>query len=311
MLISVVIPLFNKKDYIRRAINSVLNQTHTNFELIIINDGSTDGSENVVQLISDPRIRLVSQKNGGASRARNAGIALAHAEWVAFLDADDEYDPDFLNQVVVFLQAHAQSNLSMIGTNYYRCNNISCAVLNESIKSGVYDFFQLLRNQRSPSNSSSSMVNKKKLLSVNGFPEGVRHFEDWITWCKLAFVGDFGYVNTPLAKCYSIEGSASKSKRSSIDLFNNAILVPNTIRKYSKEHAVNKFKLNNAKACACEFAVNIAGALAHDGAKILAIRMLKFVSFKAVASSRKGNLRFLLLHLFVPQIIKNIYWRTR
>ncbi len=99
MLISAVIPLYNKEKYIGRAVSSVLSQTFQDFELIVVNDGSTDGGAAIVHKYGDPRIRLVDQKNQGESGARNRGIAEARGELIAFLDADDEWLPDFLHTI--------------------------------------------------------------------------------------------------------------------------------------------------------------------------------------------------------------------
>ena len=94
-MISVVIPLYNKEKYIKRAIESVLNQTFQKFEIIVVNDGSTDKSAEIVQNIKDPRIRLINQKNAGVSAARNRGIQEAKYEYIAFLDADDFWEKIF------------------------------------------------------------------------------------------------------------------------------------------------------------------------------------------------------------------------
>ncbi len=94
---SVIIPLYNKEKYIRRAIESVLAQKCQDFsEIIVVNDGSTDNSADVVQSIKDPRIRLVHQENRGWPAAKNHAVRLAQFELTAHLDADDEWEPEFL-----------------------------------------------------------------------------------------------------------------------------------------------------------------------------------------------------------------------
>jgi glycosyltransferase involved in cell wall biosynthesis len=96
---SVVVPLFNKAAFVGKAVRSVLEQTHGDFECVVVDDGSTDGSADVVRGINDERIHLVSQRNQGVSAARNAGIGVAQHELIAFLDADDWWDPEYLAEM--------------------------------------------------------------------------------------------------------------------------------------------------------------------------------------------------------------------
>jgi len=93
---SVIVPLYNKEKFIRNTLDSILAQSFSDFELIIVNDGSTDESEEKVRSFSDPRIHYYSRKNEGVSSARNFGIGVATAEYIAFIDADDYWFPDFL-----------------------------------------------------------------------------------------------------------------------------------------------------------------------------------------------------------------------
>ena len=104
IICSVIIPVYEGSNVVSRAINSVLSQTYQNFELIIVNDGSTDNTEEVVKAIKDDRIKYFVQENKGQSSARNKGIKEATGEYIAFLDADDYWSPSHLSDHVNFLE---------------------------------------------------------------------------------------------------------------------------------------------------------------------------------------------------------------
>jgi hypothetical protein len=105
MRVSVVVPLYNKARFVQRSIDSILAQQFTDFEIIVVNDGSSDGGEKIAEAITDPRLRLISQPNAGPGAARNRGLAEAHGEYVAFLDADDEWLSNYLTVAVGALDA--------------------------------------------------------------------------------------------------------------------------------------------------------------------------------------------------------------
>lgn len=117
-MFSVVIPLYNKELSIKNTIQSVLNQSYQNFEILIINDGSVDGSVDVVKNIKDERIRLIHQNNQGVSSARNKGIQEAKYEWIAFLDGDDLWEINHLEEVIKMMKVHPTEKVYVTSFQY-------------------------------------------------------------------------------------------------------------------------------------------------------------------------------------------------
>lgn len=106
MRVSVVVPLYNKAQYLKRCLQSICAQTFSEFELIVVDDGSTDAGGHIARTLGDARIRVIQQQNAGPGAARNRGLAEVQGEYVAFLDADDEWLPDYLSRAVLALDAH-------------------------------------------------------------------------------------------------------------------------------------------------------------------------------------------------------------
>lgn len=119
-MISVIIPLYNKETIVERSVRSVLSQDYDDFEVIVVNDGCTDRSVEIVKSIHDPRTTLIEQENGGPSKARNTGVKNAKGEWIVFLDADDELLPGALK---IYSDAIEKSeNADMIVAPFYNYN---------------------------------------------------------------------------------------------------------------------------------------------------------------------------------------------
>jgi glycosyltransferase involved in cell wall biosynthesis len=101
---SVVVPVYNRESLITRCIDSIFNQDFENWELVIVDDGSTDETRNVILSYDDERIRYIYKENGGASSARNVALDNSNGTYIAFLDSDDEYKPDHLSAILNFLK---------------------------------------------------------------------------------------------------------------------------------------------------------------------------------------------------------------
>lgn len=200
--VSVVIPLYNKAPYIERSVRSVLQQTFKDFEVIVVDDGSTDGGGDIVQQIADPRIRLIRQENAGVSAARNRGIIEAKAELVAFLDADDEWKPAFLETTLGLFQRYA--HIVAACTDFYILTEKRSYFENHRFYSKnqeylIQDYFAVcLTLGRGLMTSSSAVVRRDILLDVGAFPVGVAYGEDLDTWGRLAFQGDIALVTKTL-----------------------------------------------------------------------------------------------------------------
>jgi glycosyltransferase involved in cell wall biosynthesis len=208
--VSVLLPLFNKEKEVLRAVNSVLSQTINYFEIVVVNDGSTDKGPDLVRAIKDPRIKVINQENSGVSAARNRGVAESRAELVAFLDADDEWEPDFL-ETIMHLKNKFPS-CEVFATNYLfrRKNNLIKNTvirgLPEGFKEGILTGYFKIASQSDPPIWSSAVAVKKRALEfVGNFPVGIASGEDLITWAKLASKYQIAYSSEPKAYFYEPE----------------------------------------------------------------------------------------------------------
>lgn len=193
--VSIVVPLFNKERYVARAITSVLAQTYSDWEMLVVDDGSTDSGPDIVAGFKDPRIRVIRQSNSGVSAARNRGIAEAQTELIALLDADDEWRPGLLAATTRLISCNL--SVSFVGANYHYSNRLAChPPAGEYI---VEDFFRACREWGDIAWTSTIIARRSCLLSAGGFDEEMGNGEDSLMWMLLAWLGDFGYISEPLA----------------------------------------------------------------------------------------------------------------
>ncbi len=193
---SVVIPLYNKASWIGATLDSVLGQSFQDFELLVINNGSTDGSEQVVESYQDNRIRLFHQENGGVSRARNAGILEAKAHFIAFLDADDLWAPAFLEQLHQLIQQYPEA--TAYGCQYAFRQKYTDIPPHQPLLSGekmqlIDNYFDQVAAGDMLLTASSVCIPKKWFTKVGLFPEGERIGEDQDMWARLALAGPLAF----------------------------------------------------------------------------------------------------------------------
>ncbi len=186
--ISVVVPLYNKATYISRTLGSILAQSCPNFEVIVVDDGSTDGSSTIVASLADSRIVLVRQANRGRSGARNRGIEVARSELVAFLDADDEMGPGHIRALLRLRRQFPAAGLYATGYRRTFRGNFSVEV---TIQPGgdpapvlISDYFAYA--PRGIICSSNVAIPRRILREIGGFPIGETWGEDLDLWTRVA-----------------------------------------------------------------------------------------------------------------------------
>jgi glycosyltransferase involved in cell wall biosynthesis len=198
MHVTAVIPLCNKAPYIQRAMDSVLAQTHRDLDLIVVDDGSTDGGADVVRRCRDPRVTLVVQDNRLTGAARNAGVQRAQGDWVAFLDADDEWLPGFLEALTAL--AARDPGYVAVFSNRRSGTDPRPRLTTRLARGDVDDHFRFsLEHRRSGMTASSTLINRPALDACGRFVEGVAYGEDLETWARLAWTGRIGFVPEVLA----------------------------------------------------------------------------------------------------------------
>lgn len=209
-MISVIIPLYNKEKQIAATLKSVIEQTFQDFEIIVVNDGSTDNSATEVLKVKDPRIQLIHQENTGVSAARNRGIQEARFDLIAFLDADDNWKPNYLENQYELSKKYPQC--SVYACNYEFRNadgTITSTIIRrlpfQESEGILSNYFEVASCSHPPIWTSAVMVRKEAIQAIGGFPLGIKSGEDLLTWARLAANYQIAYSKEVCA-IFNVEG---------------------------------------------------------------------------------------------------------
>ncbi|HEY9850633.1 MAG TPA: glycosyltransferase [Leptolyngbyaceae cyanobacterium] len=223
-MISVVIPVYNGEKTLKETIESVLTQTFQDFELIIINDGSTDNSLEIISGIKDERIKVFSYPNAGLSASRNRGIDLANGEYISFIDADDLWTLDKLEAQLKTLQENPEAAVAYSWTD---CIDESGKFLG---KGSYFSFSGDVRANLLLTNfidsGSNVLIRMEALKKVGNFDESRQSCEDWDMWLRLAINYSFAAVSKPQILYRMSSSSMSvnflRMERESLDVIEKA-----------------------------------------------------------------------------------------
>ena len=203
MKFSVIIPLYNKAPYIRKALESVFAQTYTDYELIIVDDGSTDNSDYIADkyirynTLYSPNVRLLRQANNGVSVARNNGVEASKGEYIAFLDADDWWEPTFLEKMTQLIDDYPEAGLYASNYYYYKGGK---NIVKVNIQTGYFNYpKEYYKKFAMPITSITAVIPRKIYNEMGGFPTNIHLGEDFLLWAKIAIQYPVVFLNIPLA----------------------------------------------------------------------------------------------------------------
>jgi len=189
-MISVVIPLYNKEKSVRATLESVLAQSYTDYEVVVVDDGSTDDSAKVVQslMAKSNKIRLIQKPNGGVCSARNRGILESKGYYIALLDGDDLWDKNFLKEQVILI--HDFPEAAMWGINFAEMNNGKMirrltTALPDGYRGYVENYFKMQGRQSDLFCSSSVVIRRDVFDKVGMFDERIKYAEDSDMWFRI------------------------------------------------------------------------------------------------------------------------------
>ena len=204
---SVIMPLYNKAPYVRKAVESVVGQTCRDWELVVVDDGSTDGGGDIVTSIGDPRIQLVRQENAGVGAARNRGVALSgeaafRSPYVCFLDADDWWEPTFLEEMAALIERHHDAGI--YGTGYWIVKNghrrLAPIGLDDGFTEGEINYCLVYaRTLCMPLWTGAVCLPRHIFDEQGGFPTGIKLGEDFLLWVRVALAHSVVLLNKPLS----------------------------------------------------------------------------------------------------------------
>lgn len=204
-MFSIVIPVYNKYNYIEKCLYSVFNQTCMEYEVIVVNDGSTDSSLEILQRFIESefkKLKIICQHNTGVSIARNNGVKAAKFDYIAFLDADDWWEPTYLEQMKVLIENYPKA--AIYGSNYYIVKNgrkrLSTIGIENTFEKGLINYCQVYaRTLCMPLWTGATVIRKATFESLSGFKEELKFGEDFDLWIRVALRYDVAFLNKPLA----------------------------------------------------------------------------------------------------------------
>jgi glycosyltransferase involved in cell wall biosynthesis len=203
-MFSIIIPLYNKEKYVEKALQSIVNQTFKEFEIIIVDDGSTDSSLEIVKhfQVENCKLQIIEQKNSGVSTARNNAVRASKYDYLAFLDTDDWWASDYLAKMKCLIDDFPEG--ALFASSYFKVKNgkqVPAKIgVNQDFTRGYFDYLQAyIFSPYMPIWTGAAVVKKSVFEEMNGFKPALKMGEDFDLWVRIALKYKVVLENQPLA----------------------------------------------------------------------------------------------------------------
>ena len=197
---SIIVPLYNKAPFVKKALESIISQTFTDWECIIVDDGSTDNSlaicEETIIYHKSKIINIVRQNNSGVAVARNNGVKASHGEYLCFLDADDWWEPNFLEEMDRLIKEYPDAGLYATNYVYYKPGKTHVAL---NLERGYMNYPEAYLHGEMPVWTGATCMPRMVFDEMGGFPIGIKLGEDFLLWAKIALHYKVAFCEKPLA----------------------------------------------------------------------------------------------------------------
>ena len=241
--ISIIVAIYNVENYLRKCLESVKNQTYNDFDVYCVNDGSTDGSEEIIkEYLNDNRFNLLNKNNGGLSDARNYGLKEVNTEYVMFVDGDDYLEKDLLQEAMSIIES-SNSDLLVFGYNQVYLTDNKTEKIDLGIKDGIYSLKDKKEILAFTPNAAWNKIYRTSLFKNNNieYPFGYRHQDLGTTGKLLLKANKVEYLNKPLYN-YIIDRPNNITSQVDNKLYHNIDMCKEIVEYYKKENVFEEYK---------------------------------------------------------------------
>ncbi|CAN0052578.1 unnamed protein product [Ectocarpus fasciculatus] len=309
MNFSVIIPLYNKEKHIAEAIRSVLDQSLQSFELIIVDNGSTDDSFKIARTYESPQVKIITEfQNKGVSSARNTGIAASNNPYLCFLDADDYWMPDFLENIRSLIHEFPQAGAYTTAISFKRKNELYhpgyYGIPEKPEKVLVPDYFESVLHGEQVITASSVCIPKKIMNEVGLFDANIREGEDQDQWIRIALSYDIAF-HWKASAVYRQDAENMLTKQIPDRELDYAV----KLQRFLDEGKIPDNRKDVVRKIIAANLIGVASMHILGGNKSIARKFLKDPRSKLLPGKRKYWLALLLLPSFlVPHLYE---WRRK